>query len=138
MDRKEAIENLKGLQKLVAFNQQNFDALEIAINSLEVDEAYQLEYEKVDTPEINVGSMGEQMEFPTTFEEFAKNYGFRDKQEIYTNGSELIPVFRVEQWIEHIKRSTCDIEKSTFRKEQYKADTDTAYQCGFMAGQKRS
>lgn len=50
MDRKEAIENLKGLQKLVAFNQQNFDALEMAINSLEVDEAYQLEYEKVDAP----------------------------------------------------------------------------------------
>ena len=50
MDRKEAIENLKGLQKLVTYNQQNFDALEMAINSLEVDEAYQLEYEKVDAP----------------------------------------------------------------------------------------
>jgi hypothetical protein len=50
MDRKEAIENLKGLQKLVAYNQQNFEALEMAINSLEVDEAYQLEYEKVDAP----------------------------------------------------------------------------------------
>jgi hypothetical protein len=50
MDRKEAIENLKELQKLVAYNQQNFDALEMAINSLEVDEAYQLEYEKVDAP----------------------------------------------------------------------------------------
>lgn len=45
---------------------------------------------------------GEQMDFPNTFDEFAKDYGFRDKKEIYTNGSELIPVFRVKQWLEHI------------------------------------
>ena len=45
---------------------------------------------------------GEQMDFPSTFDEFAEDYGFKDKDEIYTNGSELIPVFRVKQWIEHI------------------------------------
>lgn len=45
---------------------------------------------------------GEMMDFPNTFDEFAKDYGFRDKKEIYTNGSELIPVFRVKQWLEHI------------------------------------
>ena len=31
---------------------------------------------------------------------------------------------------------TCDIEKSNFSKEQYKLDTDTAYECGYNAGLK--
>lgn len=48
------------------------------------------------------------MQFPETFEEFAKSYGFKDSKEIYTNGSELIPVFRVEQWLEHARvERTC-------------------------------
>ena len=47
--------------------------------------------------------MNEQMEFPNTFEEYVKDYGFTDTQEIYTNGSELIPVFRVKQWLQHIE-----------------------------------
>ena len=42
------------------------------------------------------------MGFPETFEEYAKRYGFKDTEEHYTNGSELIPVFRVNQWLEHI------------------------------------
>lgn len=45
---------------------------------------------------------GEQMDFPNTFDEFANEYGFKDKDEVYTNGSELIQVFRVKQWLEHI------------------------------------
>ena len=52
---------------------------------------------------------GEQMDFPNTFDEFAKDYGFRDKKEIYTNGSELIPVFRVKQWLEHISTTKNDL-----------------------------
>ena len=48
------------------------------------------------------------MQFPETFEEFAKSYGFKDSKEIYTNGAELIPVFRVEQWLEHAQvERTC-------------------------------
>lgn len=51
------------------------------------------------------------MQFPETFEEFAKSYGFKDSKEIYTNGSELIPVFRVEQWLEHaLAERTCHFE----------------------------
>ena len=46
----------------------------------------------------------EQMEFPDTFEEFVGQYGFKDKEEVYTNGCDLIPVFRVKQWLEHITR----------------------------------
>jgi hypothetical protein len=45
--------------------------------------------------------MNDQMKFPETFDEFAEDFGFKDREEIYTNGAELIPVFRVKQWIEH-------------------------------------
>lgn len=45
--------------------------------------------------------MNEEMKFPKTFEEFIKQYSFFDKQQIYTNGSELIQVFRIKQWEEH-------------------------------------
>ena len=41
------------------------------------------------------------MQFPETFEEFVNQYSFKDKKEIYTNGAELIPSFRVEQGIEY-------------------------------------
>lgn len=61
--------------------------------------------------------MNEQMEFPETFEGFAKEYGFKDDKEVYTNGSDLIPIFRVKQWLEHDnKLRTIEI--------------DTAYECG--------
>lgn len=46
--------------------------------------------------------MAETMMFPATFDEFAEQYGFKDKQEVYTNGSELMQVFRVRQWLDHI------------------------------------
>lgn len=45
--------------------------------------------------------MADQMTFPQTFMGFIKEYSFKDKEEIYTNGSDLIPVFRVEQAWEH-------------------------------------
>ena len=50
--------------------------------------------------------MGDVMEFPETWEEFEKDYGFTDTKEIYTNGARLIPSFRVEQWLEHIKNKS--------------------------------
>ena len=79
---------------------------------------------------------GEQMDFPNTFDEFAKDYGFKDKDEVYTNGSELIQVFRVKQWLEHINATTTMIDKSNFSQEQYKTDLQSAYDCGFEAGKK--
>lgn len=45
--------------------------------------------------------MDNEMKFPETWEEFEKDYGFTDTEEVYTNGSRLIPSFRVEQWLEH-------------------------------------
>ena len=61
--------------------------------------------------------MNEQMEFPNTFDEFADYYGFKDSEEIYTNGSMLIPIFRVKQWLEHDNKLR-------------RIETDTAYECG--------
>ena len=52
---------------------------------------------------------GEVMDFPNTFDEFADYYGFKDKEEVYTNGSELIQVYRVKQWLEHISTTMNDL-----------------------------
>lgn len=45
--------------------------------------------------------MGECMTFPENWEDFLGNYCFEDREEIYTNGSQLIPVFRIVQMVEH-------------------------------------
>ena len=45
--------------------------------------------------------MGDCMTFPKTAGEFIEQYSFKDEKQEYTNGAELIPVFRVEQMIEH-------------------------------------
>lgn len=44
--------------------------------------------------------MADVMNFPNSFDEFAEQYKIVDEQEIYTNGTELIPIFRVKQWLE--------------------------------------
>ena len=41
------------------------------------------------------------MSFPDTFEEFLEQYSFKDDRKVYTNGTTLIPVFRVNQMIDH-------------------------------------
>ena len=41
------------------------------------------------------------MTFPKTIDEFIDLYQFVDRKEIYTNGSELIQVFRVQQALDH-------------------------------------
>ena len=45
--------------------------------------------------------MGECMSFPRDWRKFVENYSFVDHKEFYTNGSRLIPVFRVKQMMEH-------------------------------------
>ena len=45
--------------------------------------------------------MGEMMNFPETPEEFIEFFEFADKDEVYTNGSRLIPSFRVKQMMDH-------------------------------------
>lgn len=45
--------------------------------------------------------MGDRMDFPKDIWQFLLDYSFKDIEEIYTNGSLLIPTFRVKQAIEH-------------------------------------
>ena len=45
--------------------------------------------------------MTECMEFPKNILDFINDYSFEDKDEVYTNGSELIQVFRFIQALEH-------------------------------------
>lgn len=49
--------------------------------------------------------MADKMTFPATFKEFAERYKIVDKEEVYTNGAELIPIFRVEQWLDNENNS---------------------------------
>lgn len=57
---------------------------------------------------------GEKMEFPATFAEFVESYKIIDVEEVYTNGSDLIPVIRVQQWMAHLLEEVNDaIERST-------------------------
>ena len=43
--------------------------------------------------------MAETMNFPETFDEFAESYKIIDDKQVYTNGTELIPINRVRQWL---------------------------------------
>ena len=52
--------------------------------------------------------MSEIQEFPPTFETFISAYKFNDTNQVYTNGSDLIPTFRVMQGWEHYTRNLKD------------------------------
>lgn len=45
--------------------------------------------------------MSDSMTFPDKIEDFLESYSIIDKKQYYTNGTKLIPVFRVEQALEH-------------------------------------
>ena len=42
------------------------------------------------------------MTFPDTVEEFMEAYKVVDTEQVYTNGTEFVPIFRMKQWFEHI------------------------------------
>ena len=41
------------------------------------------------------------MNFPQTVDEFMEQYKIVDREEVYTNGAEMVPIFRMKQWFEH-------------------------------------
>lgn len=45
--------------------------------------------------------MSDTMRFPKDWQKFVADYSFTDNKEIYTDGAVLIPVFRVQQMMEH-------------------------------------
>lgn len=46
------------------------------------------------------------MTFPDTVEEFMEQYKIVDDEKVYTNGADLVPIFRMKQWFE--RASTAD------------------------------
>ena len=46
--------------------------------------------------------VAEVMTFPNTVEEFMEQYKVVDTDQIYSNGIEFVPIFRMEQWFEHV------------------------------------
>ena len=45
--------------------------------------------------------MADMMTFPETVEEFMEQYKITDTEQVYTNGAELVPIFRMKQWFDH-------------------------------------
>lgn len=45
--------------------------------------------------------MADSMTFPDTVEEFMEQYKVVDTEEVYSNGCEFVPIFRMKQWFEH-------------------------------------
>ena len=41
------------------------------------------------------------MTFPQTIEEFMEQYKVVDTEQVYSNGVEFVPIFRIKQWLEH-------------------------------------
>ena len=49
--------------------------------------------------------MADLMTFPNTVDEFMEKYKITDTEQVYTNGAELVPIFRMKQWFEHLPTS---------------------------------
>lgn len=71
--------------------------------------------------------MSEQMEFPKTLDEFIKQYSFIDKKEIYTNGSELIQIFRIKQWEKHKQQENEKYKEALSKLNEMNADNYNKY-----------
>ena len=46
--------------------------------------------------------MSDMMTFPATVEEFMEQYKIVDDEKVYTNGADLVPIFRMMQWFEYV------------------------------------
>ena len=47
--------------------------------------------------------MGEMMTFPASVEEFMEQYKMTDTDNVYSNGTEYVPIYRMKQWFEHCR-----------------------------------
>lgn len=68
---------------------------------------------------------GDRMNFPEKPHDFLKSFSFVDSEQVYTNGAELIPVFRVEQMLEHyFHQNTCSESKGPTELQLMRAEID--------------
>lgn len=49
--------------------------------------------------------MSETMVFPETVDEFMEYYKITDTEGVYTNGADLVPIYRMKQWFNHVANS---------------------------------
>ena len=75
--------------------------------------------------------MSECMTFPDTVEEFMDSYKIVDTEQVYTNGMEMVPIYRMRQWFQHEPE-----RKKGKWNTYYHGDIDFSYscnQCGYSA-----
>lgn len=61
--------------------------------------------------------MSKMMQFPEKWEDFVGQYCFTDTEKVYTNGIELIPVFRIIQMMKHYFENTIELNKEYSSKD---------------------
>ena len=55
--------------------------------------------------------MCDSMMFPATVDEFMEKYKVVDSEHVYSNGMEMVPIFRMKQWFEHEANHNAEISK---------------------------
>jgi len=101
---------------------------------------------KVGNGESEVSRMSDMMTFPNTVEEFMEQYKIVDDEKVYTNGADLVPIFRMMQWFEHVSATDtisrqaaidvlgeeplvwCDGEDEIAERNQWKRDIEAIKQ----------
>ena len=71
----------------------------------------------------------DRMNFPDTVEEFMDLYKIEDTRGVYTNGVQLIPIFRMYQWFEHEAEKNKNVE---YVKYGHWDDDNVCSVCGFV------
>ena len=61
--------------------------------------------------------MSDMMTFPNTVEEFMEQYKIVDTEKIYTNGADLVPIFRMMQWFEHVSATDKNVGTTISRQQ---------------------
>ena len=61
--------------------------------------------------------MSDMMTFPATVEEFMEQYKIVDDEKVYTNGADLVPIFRMMQWFEHVSATDKNVGTTISRQQ---------------------
>lgn len=73
--------------------------------------------------------MVEMMEFPDTVEEFMEQHKTVDTEQIYSNGIEFVPIFRMNQWFEHCDRVKKKEENAPWTLADISPENSGVYLC---------
>lgn len=73
--------------------------------------------------------MGEMQDMGNDFMDFVKSYSFKDKKEVYTNGIELVPLFRVQQAYDYYISKLEKLERAFDKACDKLQKADLGYKC---------